>query len=428
MSAHLSPEPYKGTRDFYPKEQQTLSYIFDVWERSAQSFGYEKYNASIIESTKLYLSKTSQEIVSDQTFSFTDRGGRDITLRPEMTPTLARLVANRDLPLPARLFSIPNVFRYEKPQRGRLREHYQFNVDMVGEDSPESDAEMIRIIVDIFKRFGADASLYTIKISNRGILQELYASLDIDKEKYNEVTRILDKLEKITPEKCLEILGNIIGESTAKKILEALQSSNNCIEALGENSPSVREITVLIDILYQCGIENIVFTPSLARGFDYYTGFVFEVFDTADDNNRSMFGGGRYNGLLELFGKQNVPFVGFGCGDVTMLDFLESHRLLPDLLSTTEVSLCIIDSKNVLFAEKVADTMRSSGVTVDVNRTDKSIDKQIKRADRIGINYIIVIGDDEAVSGRLTLKELETGKTWSTSTDGVADLVISQRA
>lgn len=301
--AKLSTEAYKGVRDFYPEDMVVQNYIFDNWKKTAKSFGYEEYGASILEPAELYKSKTSEEIVNEQTFGFTDRGGREVVLRPEMTPTLARMVAGRrkSLKFPLRWFSIPNVFRYEKPQRGRKREHWQLNCDIMGIASIEAEIEIISIAHAIMKAFGAEDEKFQIKINDRVLLNEKFGS--------QELIRLLDRKNKMSADEF---------QAEWQKI-----SSKEFDENLEPNET----IKTLLEKLAESGIKNVVFDPTVTRGFDYYTGIVFEVFDTSPENNRSLFGGGRYDNLLEIFGVEPVPTVGFGMGDITLRDFLETHNL-----------------------------------------------------------------------------------------------------
>ncbi len=309
--AKISTESYKGVRDFYPEDMAIQNYIFNTWKQVAESFGYVEYGASILESAELYRSKTSEEIVNEQTFSFTDRGGREVVLRPEMTPTLARMVAakRKSLKFPLRWFSIPNVFRYEKPQRGRKREHWQLNCDVMGIAGVEAEVEIISLAYNIMKSFGAKDEDFEVRINSRKMLQEVYGPTLKDPSKPEEMFRLFDRKEKITEEEF-----NSDWEKLFTKPFEAPAQTS---------SPRLSEI---IQMLESKGIKT-VFSPSTTRGFDYYTDMVFEVFDTHEDNRRSLFGGGRYDNLLEVFGVEPVPTVGFGMGDVTIRDFLETHGL-----------------------------------------------------------------------------------------------------
>lgn len=250
----LDTAPYKGVQDFYPEDMRVLNFIFNTWKKVAEKFNYEEYGASPLESTEIYSEKSGSEIVNEQTFTFRDRGDRSVTLRPEMTPTLARMVAARrkSLKFPLRWFSIPNLFRYEKPQRGRRREHWQFNADLMGNTGTEGDREMVAMAYAIMKAFGAKDEDFEIRMNNTDI----------------------ETFKDIAP--------------------------------------------------------NIVSDPTLARGQAYYTGMVFEIFDTNPENSRALAGGGRYDNLLELFGVEPVPAVGFAMGDIALRDFLETHKLLPN--------------------------------------------------------------------------------------------------
>ncbi|MEQ1561388.1 MAG: ATP phosphoribosyltransferase regulatory subunit [Nitrospira sp.] len=258
----LSTEPYKGVRDFYPEDMKIQNYIFKTWREVAEEFRYEEYSASPLELTEIYTEKSGDEIVNEQTFTFTDRGGRSVTLRPEMTPTLARMVAaqRKSRKFPLRWFSIPNLFRYEKPQRGRKREHYQLNCDLMGIDNnrEENDAEIITIAHRIMQRFGAENKDFEIRLNGPA----------------DNLSGIIERLEKD-------------------------------------------------------GITNVRLDETLARGQTYYTGMVFEVFDTDPSNPRALCGGGRYDNLLEIFDVEPIPTVGFGMGDITIRDFLETHKLGP---------------------------------------------------------------------------------------------------
>ena len=281
----LGTECYKGVRDFYPKDMAVQNYIFGVWRKVAEVFKYQEYSASILEYAELYRSKGSEEIVNEQMYLFKDKGDREVALRPEMTPSLARMIAARrkGLKLPLRWYSIPNCFRYERPQRGRRREHWQLNCDLMGISGIEAEAEIITIVYKIMKEFGAKDTDFSIRLSSRKALPK---GTDM------ETVRRIDRGEKIDIK-------------------------------IEENE----EVKTLIKKLKETGVNNVEFDPRIARGFDYYTGVVFEVFDTNPENRRALFGGGRYDNLLEMFGVEPLPTVGFGMGDVTIRDFLGTHKL-----------------------------------------------------------------------------------------------------
>ncbi len=381
MSKGLSTEPYKGVRDFFPDDMAVQQYIFDTWRSVVQRYGYEEYNASLLEPTELYASKTSEEIVNEQTYTFTDRGERSVTLRPEMTPTVARMIAarKRDLAFPVRWFSIPNCFRYERPQRGRTREFWQLNVDCFGASNSEADAELIAIAYDIMMAFGAQESDFSIRINNRALLANLPP----------EAVRLLDKKDKMSPE----------------AFADAWKQYSDTPLSLSPDA----DTTTVIDALARRGINNVVFDPGIVRGFDYYTGTVFEIFDAHPENPRSLFGGGRYDNLLDAFGADRIPAVGFGLGDVIMRDFLETHALLPTPTSTTTVMLCPLTPAHRPAADTLATDLRAAGIAVAVYYGDKKIGDQIKIAEKKRIPHIIAIGDAEAASATYTLKTLTDG-------------------
>ena len=420
----LSTESYKGVRDFYPEDLFIQNHIFNTWRRVVEKFGYVEYSASVLEPAELYSAKSGEEIVNEQTYTFTDRGGRSVTLRPEMTPTVARMVAQKqhDLTFPLRWYSIPNLFRYEKPQRGRLREHWQLNVDIFGADSSNADIEIITIAYQIMKNFGAKDGDFVIKVNNRKIIDELYKKFKLDEEKSYKVSKIIDKKNKISPETFEGALTEIMGDS-AKELINLLASDEKLLESLGENNENVKELISLIEKLADKGMNNIEFDPTLMRGFDYYTDTVFEVNDLHPDNNRSIFGGGRYDELLDIFGARKMPTVGFGAGDVTMKDFLETHGLLPKYRGPTDLYICITDIKHVKEATSLADVLREKALNVAVDLSGKKLGDQLKIASKQAIPYVICIGEDEIKSGLYKVKNMETGEETKVKMEEVVNVI-----
>ncbi len=391
MGDKLSTEPYKGVRDFYPEDQALLTYLFSTMRDTARRFGYAEYNASILEPAELYRGKTSEEIVGEQTYTFRDRGDREVTLRPEMTPSVARMVAarTRELAFPLRWYSIPNVFRYERPQRGRLREHFQLNVDIFGVPGSYAEIEIAQFAAELMKAFGATPNDYVIKLNNRKSLNRLLGEYGLSGEDAKRMRRLIDEKDKIDDfeEKAEAIVGRpFTFEETEDP-----------------------EVAFVRTQLAHLGIENTVCDPTLVRGFDYYTGLVFEVFDTNPKNNRALFGGGRYDNLLELFGKEAVPAVGFGMGDVTIRDFLEVRGLLPAYRAPARVALVTPDETSIPFALLLARDLRAQGVPCVTNIGQKKLGDQIKAADKQKIPYTLVIGEKEIASGRFTARDLATG-------------------
>lgn len=305
----IGTDSYKGVRDFYPEDMAIQNYIFDTWKKVAKEFDYKEYSASILEYAELYRSKGNDEIVNDQMYTFTDKGDREVALRPEMTPTLARMIAARrkGLKLPLRWFSIPNVFRYEKPQRGRKREHWQLNCDIMGVSDNSAEVEIISLSYKVMKAFGAKDEDFVIRINDRSYLKDNVAKLLKDESSLKDALRLIDAKEKMSEE---DFNSKWIEFSDKPFEVSAAESLSNLKSELESK-----------------GVKNVIIDPELMRGFDYYTGMVFEVFDTNPENKRSLFGGGRYDNLLEMFGVEPLPTVGFGMGDVTIRDFLETHNL-----------------------------------------------------------------------------------------------------
>jgi len=397
---HLSTESYKGVRDFYPEDMAVQRYIFDTWSKTAESFGFERYDASILESADLYKAKgaENEEMVNEQTYTFIDRGEREVTLRPEMTPTVARMVAGRrrELSFPVRWYSIPNLFRYERPQRGRLREHWQLNCDIFGADHYTADVEIIALAHQLLLDFEAKPEMFEIRVNHRGFLNDFLARNGItDEGQVRAVTSVIDRKAKVTPEEFTTQL-----EAAAGKPLVLPQAVPD-------------EVRQVIDGLIALGVTNAQYDPAIVRGFSYYTGTVFEIFDVSGENNRSMIGGGRYNNLTSLFGGEPVSGVGFGMGDVTMRDFLETHALLPETLSVTSPEVLVIptDPERNLDAQALSATLRratTARITTDIST--KKLGKKIGDASDRGVRYVIVVGEEEIQSKTYTIKDLRSGE------------------
>lgn len=411
----LSTNPYKGVRDFYPEDMAVQRYMFDVWRMSAEHFGFEAYDASVLEPAELYRSKTSAEIVNEQTYTFTDRGDREVTLRPEMTPTVARMVAGRrhQLTFPVRWYSIPNLFRYERMQRGRLREHWQLNCDIFGVDDVSVDIEILLLANEIFKNFGAEnGAHYEIHVSSRRLLETLYDTLELPTDARTEATRLADRKNKMEVEEFKTKLKAIAGDAT-REILTFLNADNiTVVPAVIKESPAYDDLLMLVTTMEEIGVP-IIFDPTIIRGFDYYTGIVFEVVDLHPDNNRAMMGGGRYDNLTGLFGGEPIPGIGFGFGDVTLRDFLVSHDLMTSDITSPRLAILPTDSKHNIAAQKLAQQFRNAGISAVVDVSNKKVGKKIANAGEQFIEYALVLGDDEITTKSYTLKELTTGETSS---------------
>ncbi|MEN9390321.1 MAG: histidyl-tRNA synthetase [Candidatus Parcubacteria bacterium] len=382
-------DSYKGVRDFYPEDERVRRYVMNAMRRTAELFGYEAYDASVLEATELYTIKSNAEMVAEETYTFTDRGDRSVTLRPEMTPSVARMVAarKRELGYPARWYSIPNLFRYDRPQRGRYREHWQLNADIFGVADQSADEELLVLADTVLKALGATGDMYTIRINDRNLLKQSIEGALKDQSKYLDAVRLIDKRDKLKPDE----FATLWSELATQPLDECLKEST--------------EVNTLIERVRARGVESAQFVPTIARGFDYYTGMVFEIFDTSTENASSLAGGGRYDTLVELYGSEPVPCVGFGMGVERVQLFLETHGLLPPLASSARLYLIPL-----IEATHVADTLRSKGLNVALGMKHDKVGDHLKAATKLGIRYAAVYGDDEAASGKLKIKNLVTGE------------------
>lgn len=411
--AHLSTSAYKGTRDYYPADKRVQNYIFSVWRDVSERFGYEEYGAPMVEPLELYAAKTGQEIVNEQTYTFTDRGDRTVAIRPEMTPSVTRMIAARqqETGYPARWYSIANFMRYERPQRGREREFWQLNVDLFGAVGIHADAEMILMAHALMKSFGAKEAMYTIRINDRQLIEAMMRDyLGLSTVQSALMIKLFDRKGKIPHETFRDQAVEIFGVDKAPEGLKRIAAliSSNDIEKLprelAELEP-VKQLRELFRAIHSGGVRNAIFDITLMRGFDYYTGMVFEVFDNHPDNNRAMFGGGRYDGLASLFGVEPIPTVGFAPGATTMEVFLRSHELLPEFRSTTDIYMVVLGD-NQRGAQALARKLRDEGVRVAVDITGRKLDRQIKAAVKLQVPYLLFVGDNELKAESYRLKDV----------------------
>jgi histidyl-tRNA synthetase len=327
----LSSQPYKGTRDFYPQDLQRRNYIFETWRKVLTGSGFVEYDCSVIENAEVYLAKSGEELGSKQLYSFTDKGDRKIALRPEMTPSLARMVAAKfgELKMPLRWFSIPNCFRYEKPQKARLREFYQLNVDIIGKTAGEVDLELLFVLGYIFQAFGAKKEMYKIMFNHRKVLDIwLEQNNFIDNKELIYAT--LDNWHKLTLVENETKLSEKLNQTEIKLIVELCQKQGQSWANYLEIANQMPELKLILELLPTVLPDvDFEFSPTIIRGIAYYTGLVIEGFSNNPTSPRALFGGGRYDDLLDLFGK-NAPAIGVGVGDVPWADFLTEWDLWPD--------------------------------------------------------------------------------------------------
>lgn len=416
MCAQLLPtQPYKGTRDFYPNDMRLRNWFFGKIRSTLETAAFDEYNGPMLESLDLYAAKSGEEIANKQTYNFLDRGDRRLAIRPEMTPTVARMVAGKmnELTFPLRWFSIPNMYRYEATQRGRLREFWQLNVDIFGCDTFEADLEIIISAIRIMKAFGADESMFTVRINNRRFFNDVIAAIaGTDAEGSRLVSKVIDRKNKVTREayeKDLIALG-LSAEQIGR--IDALYGMNVMdATAICPDSEGAKELRLLFEALEKVGLSKYcVFDFGIIRGLDYYTGTVFEVFDNAPENNRAMFGGGRYDNLVGLFVKNaKVSGVGYGMGDVTLENFLFTHGLVPTSFGTgVKVLVTKFDDVPYDAYLMLNDRLREAGIVSSLYLGSKKFGKQIDYAVKENYTHVLIMGGSELEEGVVKVKNLET--------------------
>jgi histidyl-tRNA synthetase len=427
----LSTQPYKGARDFYPEDKRIQKYMFGILRDVVESFGYQEYDAPILEPLDIYLAKSGEEIVKDQLYAFKDKADRSVAIRPEITPSVSRMVAGRrqELAYPLRLYSIPNLWRYERPQAGRLREHWQLNVDIFGIGSIEADHEIIVIADKILKAFGASAENYTIRISSRQLVEHfLHDHLKLDASQSLDAQKLIDRKHKIAREDFEQQANDLlVSPEKTTQLMDFIHTKDlDSLPDYLKQHPSVDELRRLMSLLQASEVVTAVFDASVVRGMEYYTDIVFEVYDADPSNLRSMFGGGRYDGLVGLFGVEPVPTVGFGMGDVTLQNFLITHNLLPKLKPETDAVVILIGEVYEKAQPVLAD-LRARGIRLAVDASGRKLDMQIKHAAKSGVRYAIFIGDQELSDHQFKLRDLEKGEESSLSLDELAAAINQQK-
>jgi histidyl-tRNA synthetase len=411
----------KGTRDFYPEQMAIRTWLYNTMRAVAESFGYQEYEAPMLETLELYASRSGDELVKEQAFAFTDRGGSEITLRPELTLSLARMIAQKqnELNFPVRWWSFGPFWRYERPQKGRTREFFQWNVDMLGVSSAEADAENAAVLATFFERVGLGPEQVVIKVNNRRLMDDRFDAFDIPTEKRPAVSAWIDRREKMTPEAWMEY-GKEIGLSPEQinKLKEMLADKN-----LWKQSAELTRFFAVIEVL---GLQTYFeFDPSIVRGLLYYTGTVFEAWEVGGDIKRSILGGGRYDNLTEDVGGDRVPGVGFAMGDVVITLILQKYGLLPKELNVNPapVLVTVFDEERLLESFKLAGELRRAGLKVVCYPEAIKLQKQFKYADRIGAKVTLVLGPDEVQNGQVAVKNLINGEQVSVGRDSIVDTV-----
>ena len=412
--ALLVTQGVRGTRDFYPDEMRVRNWLFSHFHAAARAHGFEEYDAPVLESEELYTRKQGEEIVG-QLYNFEDKGGRAVALRPEMTPSLARMVMARAgaLALPIKWYSIPQCWRYERTQRGRGREHYQWNVDIWGSDALGADVELLSVLVNFFEGVGLTADDLVIKISSRKVLEEVLGSLGISGDAFAATCIVVDKMGKL-PEDVVaaQLAEQGLGADAVATIQSTLGVDNldSLAAALGGDSAAVSELAGLFDLIDAYGIADwVAFDASVVRGLAYYTGPVFEAHDRAGQL-RAICGGGRYDRLLSSLGGNDMPATGFGFGDMVIMELLMDKGLVPDLPSGNEDIVIAISEDLRSAAMLVASKLRASGRSVDLVLEDKRMKWAFRHAERTGAQRLVMLMPEEWAAGNVRIKDLETSE------------------
>jgi len=411
----------KGTRDFYPTQMAVRNFIIDGWKQASLRNGFEEYDGPIFEYLKMYQAKSGDEIV-EQLFNFTDRGDRHLAIRPEITPTLARMVNQQvnSLPRPVKWFSVPRLCRAERPQKGRLREFFQWNIDVIGVDDVLADAEVIFTSIDYLRSLGLTSKDVKAKISSRKLLAAFLKNTGIPKKDLETIYPVLDKKPKLPQEAFDETLAKVVpDENTAKKIKDFMELKKvSDIKKVIENSndqvnDAVTELTILIDTLANMGVgDYCVFDPSIVRGLAYYTGIVFEIHDAVGDL-RAICGGGRYDDLLKDFGGPSVPATGMGMGDCVLEILLREKGLLKDGQISTQNIDCFVaylDKELGAKAVELVAKLRSAGKYTDFSYKGGSLKKQLKQASGVNAKECIILGQEFVDKNQLVIKNMTSGE------------------
>ena len=410
----------KGTREFYPEQMFLRNYLYEKVRNASQMFGYQEWDGPFIETLELYAAKSGEELVNKQSFVFEDRGGERVVLRPELTPSLARMIAARQnaLTYPVRWWSFGPFWRYEQPQKGRSREFFQWNIDMLGVSTPEADAELIAVGAAFLRSVGLNSDRVQIYLNNRRLMESEFNNLGIVAEKRLDISNLIDRRTKTEPSKwdenALELgldqtqldgLKDILGNNDLWKKSDELSRTLNALEAMGVK-------------------EYVKFVPGVMRGLLYYTGTVFEAFDTSGSLKRSLFGGGRYDNLLADVGGQPLSGVGFAMGDVGMGIFLQECGLLPEFQpSPAQVLVTVFNEELQAQSFSLAAELRETGLNVMVYPEAVKLPKQFKFADKMKMKVALVIGPDEVEKGLVVVKDLLKGEQVQVRRDAAVEII-----
>jgi histidyl-tRNA synthetase len=425
----MQTQALPGFRDFYPEDLALRAHIFETWRTVANRYGFEEYDGPPLEPLDLYTEKSGDEIVG-QLYNFVDRGDRKVALRPEMTPTLARMVAARakGLRKPIRWFSIPQLFRYERQQRGRLREHFQFNCDLIGEASPLADAEVIALAIDVMRAFGLTANDVRVRLSDRRLLNAMLRRFSLTEDQTAAVYNYLDKQGRTTHSRNLERLKELNVPDEVGGMLDFVSSAREMVTLEpwfkdAETRVIAGQLDEVITALNNMNLSDYIEVDlGVVRGLAYYTGTVFEVFD-ASRSMRAICGGGRYDNLLEAVGDVQLPAVGFGMGDVVLGELLKGKIQSSRDTSTVDLFLAYVTEEDLRYVLALAHQFRDTNLRVEYSLSPQALSKQMKLADARKARLAIVVGPDERARGELVLRDLRSGAQETVRESTVIDTI-----
>lgn len=430
----LNKAPYRGTRDFFPRDMRLRNFIFHKMAEVSEQFAYEPYDGPLLEEVELYLAKSGEELINEQIYSFIDRGERNVAIRPEMTPTLARMVAqvHRETPKPIRMYAIPNLMRYEKPQKGRLREFWQYNADIFGAGLL-GEIEILQLAVSLLKHFGANATQFGVHVNDRRFVDFIFNGLiGLDEASNKKLYKLVDRKNKMPAEKFATEVRTIITEEDKAKIFEAYVGlstpsdiknftdkyfSETSITDFHHNktaspvafSSHVAPLLQTFEKIKELGLDEFVkFDPSIVRGLDYYTGLVFEIFDKHPDNNRAIAGGGSYANLLQIFNESPLEGVGIGLGEVPLTEFLKAHNLMPDF-SKAQIDYLVayLVPEAEAMALNLAQHLRNKwGKKVEVMLGETKPKKVFTYAEKKVVGSVCFVGEEELKANSVKVKDL----------------------
>ena len=428
----MQSQALPGFRDFYPADLALRTHIFETWRKVATRYGFEEYDGPPLEPLDLYTQKSGDEIVG-QLYSFVDKGDRQVALRPEMTPTLARMVAARaqGLRKPIRWFSIPQLFRYERQQRGRLREHFQLNCDLIGETGPLADAEIIALAIDIMRAFGLGPTDVRVRLSDRRVLTAVLQARGVPEGGLGEAFDFIDKIERLRRDQIEEVAKSEFAPASVSDVEQVARirgwDSLNAELARSKDAAKaaepLRQTCSALDAMGLGGFVDVDLT--IVRGLAYYTGIVFELFD-AGKTLRAICGGGRYDSLLRDVGGVDLPALGFGMGDVVLAELLKEKQAIPSDAAGVDVFLAFITGDDLPHLLQLSHRLRDAGLRVEYPLGPQAVGKQMKLADARKARLAVVIGPDERARGELVLRDLRAGTQETVKESNVIEAIKSR--